>query len=389
MRKDQHVPVAVSCLAEGLLLVDGTSIERLDTLPSAGLAAGPPLAARAVHDPAETALRGELLLADGRTLSVAGLLDAHELAWAGDLLACVSTLANAVLWVDRRGRVVGRLQAAGEGDCWHLSGIAATPGGLLVTAFGRFARHRDWAEAGRDAAGFVWELPSGRVVAEGLSSPHSPRLLEGELAVCDSGRGELVVGPRRVALGGWTRGLAITATELVVGVSAARGTAACAELVFLRRSDLSVVRRLALPVREVFAVAELSRAEARALSRPQPVPRPTTPLPSRDLRAGLTAPESLALRRSSLATVTCEVANLGSSKLGTAAPHPVFLASSWGPGRGLWSPLPRPLPPGHHARVRARLLAPPRPGRYSLELRLVQEGVAWLEGGARVAVTVT
>jgi hypothetical protein len=384
------MPFVVSCLAEGLLLVDGGRVERLDHLPSAGLAAGTPVTARALHDPAETATEGRILLANGRTLVVPGLMDTHELAWAGDLLACVSTLKNQVLWVDHLGRVVRRWQAMGEGDCWHLSGIASAGTSALVTAFGRFGVHRDWAEADRDGAGFVLELPSGRQVAGGFSSPHSPRLVDGALAVCDSGRGELVVGSRRVRLGGWTRGLAVTQAALVVGVSAPRGTGGQAQLAFVRRSDLSVARRVPLPAREVFDVAEMSRADAEALARSGAPPRPTEPLRVRDLRALVEAPGALLLERGAVATVCCGVTNLGGATLRSAPPHPICLVSSWQPeGRALWSPLPEPLGPAERGSVRSRLAVPARPGRYVLQLRLVQEGVAWLDDEKSVAVTVT
>lgn len=384
MRNDRPVAFVVSCLADGLFFVDGNRVERLDHVPSAGLAVG----ARAVHDQSETAAAGRILMADGRSLRVPGLRDVHELTWHRELLACVSTLANEVLWLDRRGRVVHRWAAPGAGDCWHLSGITSAGASVLVTAFGCFGSHRDWAEADRDGAGFVAELPSGRVVARGLSSPHSPRLLDGRVAVCDSGRGELVVGSRRVPLGGWTRGLTVTDTELVVGVSARRGTAGQAHLAVLRRSDLGISRRIRLPVREVFDVVELSPAAARALARPGSAPRPTTPLRPADLRASVEAPETLRIAPGALANLGCTVTNLGSSRLASSPPHPVSLVASWRPeSRALWSPLPRALEPGERARAQARLLAPP-PGRYVLELRLVQEGVAWLDGAAHVGVTV-
>ena len=384
MRNDRPVAFAVSCLAEGLFLVDGDRVDRLDYVPSAGLAVG----ARAVHDPAETATSGRILLADGRSLRVPGLRDVHELTWDRELLACVSTLANEVLWVDGGGRVVRRWAAPGAGDCWHLSGITSAKASVLVTAFGRFGSHRDWAEADRDGAGFVVELPSRRFVARGLSSPHSPRLVDGRLAVCDSGRGEFVVGSRRVQLGGWTRGLAVTDTEFVVGVSTRRGTSGQAHLALLRRSDLGVVRRVRLPVREVFDVVELSQAAARALARPGLAPPPTTPLRPADLRASVEAPAALRLAPRALATLSCTVTNLGTSRLASSPPHPVSLVASWRPeSRALWSPLPRPLEPGERTRARARILVP-APGSYVLELRLVQGSVAWLDGAAHVAVTV-
>src|SRR5215210_7449655 len=105
MGDDRPVAFVVSCLSEGLLLVDGDRVERLDYLPSSGLANGGSSTARALHDPAETATAGTILTPNDRSLRVPGLADVHELAWDGDLLACVSTLTNDVLWVDRKGGI--------------------------------------------------------------------------------------------------------------------------------------------------------------------------------------------------------------------------------------------------------------------------------------------
>ncbi len=388
MENEQTVTFAVSCLSEGLLRVDGARVERLDRVPTAGLALSSHGDARARHSPSETASAGEVLLGD-RTLEVAGLLDPHELAWDGQLLAGVATLANAVRWFDQRGRVVRSWQAPGAGDCWHLNGIAVGGGRTAVTAFGRFARHRDWAETPRAGAGLVLEASSGRVLRDGLSSPHSPRFVDGALAVCDSGRGELVVGGRKVGIGGWTRGLAVTDLLFAVGVSARRGEAGCAELALVRRADLQVVRRIPLPVREVFDVVELTPARARCLARPAVSPPAMARLRTSDLEAGIAAPARLRLRRGSLGEVPCTVTNRGDAVLRSAPPYPVEIVAEWASGdRALWSPLPEPLEPGCSIELPVRLLAPRRPGPDILELRLVQAGVAWFEGRARVEVTV-
>jgi hypothetical protein len=389
MRDDRSVALVVSCLSEGLLLVDGDRVERLDHVPSAGLAVGLRGIARAVHQPAENADNGEILMERGRRLRVAGLRDVHEVAWDDDLLACVSTLSNAVLWVDRRGEVVRRWQAAGEGDCWHLSGITVHGGRALVTAFGRFGRHRDWAEQARGGLGLVVEVPSGRVVGRGLSSPHSPRVLAGTLAVCDSARGELRVGSRHVRFGGWTRGLAATVDGLVVGVSAPRGSRGHAYLAFLRLSDLALLRRIPLPAREVFDIAELPAGRARTLARPGPTLGTTAPFSPSDLRAAVACPRRLRLPQSMLSDVPCVITNVGSSPLRSAPPYAVAVVAAWEPeSRALWSPLPRSLEPGGCVSMRVRALAPRRPGRYELVIRVVQEGVAWFDGAARTEVTV-
>jgi hypothetical protein len=388
MGNDRLVAMVVSCLSEGLLLVDEGRVERLDRVPSAGLATGR-LAARARHDPAETS-RGALVdFEDGRTVRIEALTDPHDVAWEGDLLAGVATLGNAVLWADRAGRVVRRFDAPGDGDCWHLSGLAIDCGRTLVSAFGRFRRHRDWAEAPRDGTGFVLELPSGRTAAEGLSSPHSPRVVAGELLVCDSGRGDVLVGERRVRLGGWTRGAAASDGLLAVGVSAPRGSGGSAELVLLDRATLRILRRFALPVREVHDVAFLPAGRARRLVRAVPMTAPMKPLARADLRVRLAAPPALALRAGELGELECSLTNLGRTALATARPHPVSVVASWSPcGRALWSPLPGAVAPGQTVRVPVRYLAPERPGRYAIELGAVQDGVARLEGSARVAADV-
>lgn len=390
--------VIVSCLSEGLLLVDGGRVETLDGLPTAGLAIGSRLIARARHDPAETALDGDVLLygAAGleRTMRIDGLADAHDVAWDGGLLACVSTLRNAVLRV-RDGRVVERKALPGEGDCHHLSGLVRHRGRLLVTSFGCFRGHRDWAEAPRDGAGLLVDVDSGVTVLDGLHSPHTPRLLGDGLALCDSGRSALLVldcnyrPRRRVLLRGWTRGIAATSRAVYVGESARRGEPGTASLAVLRRRDLALVARLPLPVREVYDLAVLSPARARELATPYRPPVPMAALRLADLRAEVTAPVGLALRPGALADVHCTVTNRARVPLATAPPHPVSVAATWTPaGRALWSPLPGRLEPGEQTRCRVRVLAPARPGRYRLELGVVQEGVSTLAGSASVEATV-
>ena len=375
--------ILASCLADGLALVDGDRVERLDRLPSAGLAGGQTLA-RALHDPAETATAGTVVLEGGQRHRVDRLTDPHQLAWDGDELVAVATLANAVLWIDRHGRVARSWRAPGEGDCWHLSGLAVGPGRTVATAFGRFALHRDWAEQARHARGLVLELPSGSVAVAGLSSPHSPCLVDGTLALCDSGRGDLLVGGRRVHLKGWTRGIAVTARHLVVGVSARRGTAGRAHVVFVRRSDLAVERRIALPVREVFDLLEVNATRSRALALDDPQPPATVAL--RRLRAHIAAPSSAALRAGAPAALRCTITNLADAPFSAAPPFPVSVAADWPAGRALWSPVP-PLEPGATADLDVRVL-PPEPGRHTLRVRLVQEHVGWLDGEARTEVVV-
>src|SRR5215218_1034374 len=75
------------------------------------------------------------------------------------------------------------------------------------------------------------ELPAGRVVARGLSMPHSPRWHDGRLWVLESGTGGVVrvdpaTGGRETVAGlpGFTRGLAPAGPYAFVGLSKIRPT---------------------------------------------------------------------------------------------------------------------------------------------------------------------
>jgi uncharacterized protein DUF4915 len=390
--KIARMEIAVSCLDEGLVLLDGSRVEQIDRLPTTGLARSRSRIARARFDPAETARTGEVLLygpggLDER-LAVPGLADPHDLAWDGELLVAVSTLGNAVLWIDAEGRVVRRWQPWGTGDCRHLNGVDVHAGRVLVTAFGRFARHREWAVRPRDDTGILLDAASDTVVAAGFSSPHSPRVVEGRLLLCDSGRSDLVVltprgrVERRVRLTGWTRGIAVAGDLVYVGESVRRGEQGSATVAVLTREGLVLVDRVELPVREVYDLLPLPRGATRALATSCPPQPPMPALAPSDLHASIHLDELRPLRRGELTDVQCRVTNLGRAPLATAPPHPVSIASRWEtPTRCLWSPLPGAIRAGETARCSVRLLAPDRPGRHELQLALVQEGVAWLAGG--------
>jgi hypothetical protein len=57
---------------------------------------------------------------------------------------------------------------------------------------------------------------------------------------------------------------------------------------------------------------------------------------------------------------------------------------------GLRTPLPADIPPGETVKLKAAIQAPERQGRYTLEITLVQEGVAWFpdRDGEKLAIFV-
>ena len=391
--------IAVSCLDEGLVLLDGRRVEQIDRLPTTGLARSGSRVARARFDPTETARTGEILLYGpgglDRRLSVAELADPHDLAWDEELLVAVSPLGNAVSWIDAEGHVVRRWQPPGTGDCRHLNGVAVHAGRVLVTAFGRFARHREWAVRNREGTGILLDAASDTVVAVGFSSPHSPRVVDGRLLLCDSGRSDLVAltpggrVERRVRLTGWTRGIAVAGDHVYVGESVRREEEGSATVAVLTREGLVLVDRVELPVREVYDLLALPRGATRRLATSSPSPPPMPALASTDLQVAIHLGELRPFRPGELTDVHCSVTNLGGAPLATAPPHPVSIASHWEPPtRCLWSPLPGAIHAGETARCTVRLLAPDRPGGHELHVALVQEGVDWLAGGVTAKVEV-
>ena len=279
--------IAVSCLDEGLVLLDGSRVEQIDRLPTTGIACSGSRIARARFDPAETARTGEVLFygPDGldERLAVPGLADPHDLAWDGELLVAVSTLDNAVFWIDAKGHVARRWKPPGTGDCRHLNGVAVHEGRVLVTAFGRFARHREWAVGPRDGQGILLDAESDTMVAAGFSSPHSPRVVEDRLLLCDSGRSELVVltpkgrVARRVRLRGWTRGIAAEGDHVYVGESVRRGEEGSASVA--RPDEGRACARASSRAAGARGLRPAGPAEGRCAACSQPPSRRNVPCP--------------------------------------------------------------------------------------------------------------
>jgi uncharacterized protein (TIGR03032 family) len=114
-------------------------------------------------------------------------------------------------------------------DRCHLNGLALENGrARYVTAVSGSDVADAWRERRRDG-GLVMELPSGRIVAAGLSMPHSPRVYKGRLWLLNSGAGFLgsidTVSGTFTPLtfsAGYLRGLAFSGNYAVVGLSRPR-----------------------------------------------------------------------------------------------------------------------------------------------------------------------
>jgi uncharacterized protein (TIGR03032 family) len=224
-----------------------------------------------------------------KVANTTGDLDIHDVAvdhtgrpvFAATSFGCLATLAERAsftpLW---RPPFLSKLAA--EDRC-HLNGLAlADDRPRYVTAVSMSDVVDGWRDRRRDG-GVVLEVPEGRVVASGLSMPHSPRLYRGRLWLHNSGTGHFGSidpgGGRFEPLAfcpGYLRGLAFVGDYAVVGLSRPRddktfgglaledelakrtADARCGLLIIdLRTGDAAHWLRVEGMVRELYDVAAL------------------------------------------------------------------------------------------------------------------------------------
>jgi len=410
----------------GIFSFDGERLEQLDDLPCTGLAWDGARLVRALRSKSEAGSLGELLVYDAQGvrsyLRVDELADPHDLLWDGDGFIAVSPAKNSVLWLTSSGVVRRTWRAPGADESWHLNCVTRTPAGLFASAFGRFSEHRMWDGPGADGAGFVFNIETGEDVAGGLKRPHHPRFVDGRWYVCDSGCGDLAeIGEdgtvyRRVELGGWTRGLAVSEEFFFVGVSASRRAEAdcgvsnehSSEVAVVSRRDWSVTARLPIPCREIYevvvvppeAVASVRRGFRTNPSRvaatgiadlfhfrtPERVVWPDQPVATNECRVSINAIVSRRLPSNDRVEVPYSVTNNGRAVLGSGGVNPVMVSYRWFPEDhlgeaidGIRNSLPGLLFPGASVNGTLVVHTPSRRGRWRLRVSLVQEQIAWFD----------
>lgn len=167
-----------------------------------------------------------------------GELDIHDIAvdrrgrvlFVATRVNCIATLGQGKSFVPLwRPPFVSRLVA--EDRC-HLNGLALVAG---EPAFATAVADCDVADGWRDRrqdGGVVMDLRSDRVIARGLSMPHSPRWHAGQLWLLESGTGWLgSLDPKTGRFEpfcfcpGYARGLAFVDGHAVIGLSRPRDVA--------------------------------------------------------------------------------------------------------------------------------------------------------------------
>lgn len=166
-----------------------------------------------------------------------GDISIHDLAWGNKELwivntrfSCLCTLTNNYNFLPQwRPNFVSAI--APEDRC-HLNGVAVVDGmPKYVTVLDLTDTPGGWRD-NKVSGGCILEVPSSRVITDGLSMPHSPRMYHNHLWVLNSGHGEIVAvdiasgkQEKIASLPGYTRGMAIFGKYAFVGLSKIRETA--------------------------------------------------------------------------------------------------------------------------------------------------------------------
>lgn len=216
-----------------------------------------------------------------RSCHVTGDIRCHEIAWAGDELWIVNTRFSCLSTLDPDYSFVPRwrppfITALAAEDRCHLNGLVMeNDQPRYVTALGETDTQGGW-RPNKASGGCLIDVPSGEVIARGLSMPHSPRLHDGRLWVLESGTGRLLLVD--AATGRWEtvaevhgfgRGLAFAGDHAFIGLSKIRETSTFGGLpiaerlselkcgvavVDLRRGDVVGILDFHTAVEEIFDV---------------------------------------------------------------------------------------------------------------------------------------
>jgi uncharacterized protein (TIGR03032 family) len=188
-----------------------------------------------------------------------GEVDLHDLAFGSGGLWAVNTLFSSICRIDDRYsfRPVWRppfVSAFAPEDRCHLNGMALSDGEpVYVTALGRTDTPKGWRQD-RIGGGVLVHVPTGEVVLEGLSMPHSPRIFDDELYFVTSADGALCVADPEAGtyevithVPGFARGLARYGDYLFVAHSRIRKKHLFGDLPLVDREHYAGVILVHLP----------------------------------------------------------------------------------------------------------------------------------------------
>lgn len=179
-----------------------------------------------------------------------GSIDIHEMAWGqNNELWAVNTRFSCLCTFDHENSFIPQwrphfISSLAPQDRCHLNGLGMVNGfPRFVTALGKTDDPAGWRNNKRDG-GILMDVAQNKIIAEGLSMPHSPRWYNNQLWMLESGRGSLVKFDIKtnkktevIRLPGFTRGMDFYGPLAFIGLSKVRETATFSDFPLLEELE--------------------------------------------------------------------------------------------------------------------------------------------------------
>jgi len=242
-----------------------------------------------------------------RKTHITGNIDIHEMAFNDENeLWLVNTKMSCLCTLSDEHSVIPRwrppfISSYDLTDRCHLNGLAMKHGKpTYVTALGITNNAAGWRK-NKASGGMLMDIRNNKMIASGLSMPHSPRWHQDQLWVLESGVGslstvDLSIGKLHtiIELPGFTRGLDFIGRYAIIGLSQVRETAVFAGLPLTERCEerqcgvyiVDIIENKLIAfvnfsgdVQEIFSVQILPSVFPAVLSMDDPLLRTSYSLP--------------------------------------------------------------------------------------------------------------
>jgi uncharacterized protein (TIGR03032 family) len=237
-----NVPMGLACDGERLAIGTRQEIWEFHNVPAVARKLEPAGRHDACFLPRTGHLTGNVQVHEMAWGTLPGTSAEPELVFVNTRFSCLASRAVNYSFVPRWRPPF--ISALAPQDRCHLNGLAVRDGQVrYVTALGTTDTPAGW-RADKRGGGVLLEVPTGAVVARGLSMPHSPRWHDGRLWVLDSGNGRLAVVDEAsgrlttvAELPGFTRGLDFHGRFAFIGLSQVRESAVFSGIAIAERPD--------------------------------------------------------------------------------------------------------------------------------------------------------
>jgi hypothetical protein len=261
----ENTDIIISCPNEGgLVRIHDDSSTFLDRIDTTGICFYEGRVFQCLQNTIDTPLE-MIVYGEGQNekLVFPEIRDAHDIIGFDGRLFIVSTGTNEIFELSAdRLEILSRVRMKGKGDAWHLNCLEIYRNRLIVSAFGKFRRHRGYKNKTR-GAGIVFDYESGDVLFKGFSQPHSPRIIDGALFICNSEektvrRIDTTTGETTIfEFENYTRGIAAIDNVIYIGISSSRNIkqhSRQSKIVALDRKTFERVDEINLDCAEVYNI---------------------------------------------------------------------------------------------------------------------------------------